>query len=63
MHTFWPFLSEGRCPLGQKPFDGFLLSLYVSAFGSGEDDCAFCPRLLPWLQLQESLEHCPVAFH
>ena len=35
-------------------------SFCVCGLGAGEDDCAFCPRLDPWLKLQESpLTHCP----
>ena len=54
--VFARFLS-----LRPKPFEGFLPSVCVCAHGAGEDDCAFCPRLHPWLKLQESpLEHCPL---
>ena len=55
------FLPEGLSHLGPNSFEGFLsVSLCLRSWSKREVGCAFCPRSVPWLKLQESpLDHCP----
>ena len=57
-------IQKDFVPWAPKPSEGLLPSICVCACGLREDDCAFCPRSLPWLKLQEPrLDDCQVAFH
>ena len=52
-------LPEANALRGLSP-----VSLLTAALEQERTVVFFCPRLLPWLKLQESpLEHCPFAFH